>query len=189
MPIKKVNLFWDNSNIWIVGQNVCSIREPDDKMAFRIHFANLFDFARNNRQTSYAFVGGSIPPLSDILWKRFEELGVSLQKQERGAIGGGEVAVDEAIQLQMANKLLDIDSPETIVLLTGDGSGYNDDRGFIKQLERAIRKGWKIEVVSWDIGCNRRLKKFAQENGIYKPLEDVYEKVTFFNNKRWALPL
>lgn len=183
----KVNLFWDNSNIWIVGQNVCNQKEPEDKMAFRIHFGNLFELAIKNRNLSYAFVGGSIPPQSDTLWQRFENLGIEVDKQERGAIGGGEVAVDETIQLRIANRLLDVDEPETIVLLTGDGAGFGDGKGFIKQLERALKRGWTIEVISWDIGCNGKLREFAMKNGIYTPLEGAYEKVTFINNKRWAL--
>ena len=105
--------------------------------------------------------------------------------QERAG-GGGEVAVDEIIQLQMANRILDVNPPETIVLLTGDGSGYADDKGFIKQLERAHKHGWNIEVVSWDLGCNRYLKKFAQGHGVYHALEPAYNDVTFINNKRWA---
>jgi hypothetical protein len=73
-----------------------------------------------------------------------------------------------------------------MILLTGDGSGYQDGKGFIKQLERAHKRGWKIEVISWDSGCNRYLKQFAPQNGSYRPLENVYENVTFVNNKRWA---
>lgn len=186
---ERINLFWDNSNIYIVGQNVCAKREPDAKAAFRIHLENLFEFALNNRKLSYAFVGGSIPPQSDNLWRRFEQLGIVVDKQERGAIGGGEIAVDEAIQLRIANRLLDIEVPETIVLLTGDGAGHGDGKGFINYLERALHRGWKIEVVSWDNGCNRYLKNYANENGVYRSLEEVYDKVTFVTNKRWALPI
>jgi hypothetical protein len=86
----------------------------------------------------------------------------------------------------MANRILDAQVPETMVLLTGDGSGYSDGKGFIKQLERALKFGWKIEVVSWDAGCNRYLKTFAEENGCYRPLEAAYENITFLNNVRRA---
>ncbi len=34
-----LSLFWDNSNIWLVGRGVCHQREPGDESAFRIHFA------------------------------------------------------------------------------------------------------------------------------------------------------
>ena len=181
-----ISVFWDNSNIWLVGRGVCKAKEPGDEDAFRIHFSKLLDFVLDGRTLDYAFVGGSVPPDSDPLWKRFKSLGITVETQERGVASGGEVAVDEMIQLAMANRVLDESTPATMILLTGDGSGYQDGKGFIKQLERAHKRGWKIEVISWDSGCNRYLKQFAQQNGSYRPLENVYENVTFVNNKRWA---
>lgn len=180
-----INIFWDNSNIWLVGQKVCLQKEPNCQQEFRIHFEHLFDFVRNGRDVSYAFLGGSIPPEHDGLWQRFRNLGITVQTQER-SIHGQEVAVDEIIQLNMANRLLDVATPERIVLLTGDGNGYRDGRGFIRQLERAVAHGWEIEVVSWNAGCNRHLKQFAQTNGTYRDLESVYDNVTFINYMRWA---
>ncbi|MGB4467122.1 MAG: hypothetical protein WBI41_03595 [Azovibrio sp.] len=126
-----INIFLDNSNIWLVGRKVCSIKEPGHESAFRIHFAKLFDFVRNNRAVSFAYVGGSVPPNNDDLWLRLEAQGAIVEKQER-AVSGGEVAVDESIQLQMANRIIDVHPPETMALLTGDGSGYTDGKGFIK---------------------------------------------------------
>lgn len=183
------SLFWDNSNIWLVGRNaVCKKREPADLNHFRIHFANLFNFVLQGRKIDYAFVAGSIPPHTDALWKRFSALKIKVEKQERG-IGGGEIAVDEAIQLAMANRLLDAPKPEQFILLTGDGAGYTQGKGFITCLERAVKHKFPIEVVSWDAGVNPRLKKFAQTNGSYVSLEPGYDQVTFINNKRWALPV
>jgi len=181
-----LNIFWDNSNIWLVGRNVCSSREPGNEEAFRIHFEKLFDFVCEDRDVSYAYLAGSVPPNNDPLWQRFVTLGIEVEKQER-ADSGGEVAVDEIIHLHMANRVLDIEQPQTMVILTGDGSGYFNGKGFIKQLERSIKKGWDIEVVSWDVGCNRHLKEFAEKNGRYRSLEPVYENVTFINNTRWAV--
>ena len=181
-----LSVFWDNSNIWLVGRNVCREREPGDESAFRIQFARLLDFVLDGRLLDYAFVGGSIPPSNDELWRRFESLGIDVDRQERGQDTGREIAVDEAIQLAMANRVLDASPAGTAVLLTGDGSGYVDDKGFIKQLERAHNHGWAIELVSWDAGCNRYLREFANRNGTYRSLETVYKKVTFVNNKRWA---
>jgi NYN domain-containing protein len=184
-----ISVFWDNSNIWLVGRGVCSQREPGDELAFRIHFAHLLDFVINKRQLDYSFVCGSVPPSSDPLWRRFENLGIVVDRQERGQGTGGEVAVDEMIQLSMANRVLDVTPPETLVLLTGDGSGYTDGKGFITALERAHKHGWNVEVVSWDAGCNRYLQHFVAKNGTYRSLEPVYDKVTFINNKRWAQPV
>lgn len=174
-----LNVFWDNSNIWLVGRNLSSKRKPGQEVTFRISFARLFEVVVNNRPVDYAFVGGSLPPNNDALWAKFEGLGAEVEKQERGAIGGGEVAVDQAIQFAMANRIIDAEKPGTIVLLTGDGSGYQDGKGFIKQLERAVKKGWKIEVVSWDAGCNRYLRQYAVDNGTYVSLEPHYDEITF----------
>jgi hypothetical protein len=154
-------------------------------LSFRIHFAHLHDFVGNGRKLDYAYVGGSVPPDGDELWARFKTLGIKVETQERGEVTGREIAVDEMIQFSMANRVLDA-APGTMVLLTGDGSGYGGGKGFIKQLERAHNHGWHIEVVSWDAGCNRFLRKFARKNGVYRPLEPAYDKVTFINNKRWA---
>jgi hypothetical protein len=184
-----VNIFWDNSNIWLVGQRVCQNREPGEDSAFRIHFSNLLDFALNGRKPDYAFVGGSIPPSNDALWTCFEELGIKVDKRERGGVTGHEIAVDEIIQLAMTEGILDAEQPGTLVLLTDDGSGFLEGTGFIKQLQRAHKRAWEIEVVSWDAGCNRHLREYAQKHGTYRSLEPVYEKVTFVNNKRWVQPV
>lgn len=165
---------------------MCEQREPGEEVGFRIHFAHLLDFVLDGRQADYAFVAGSIPPNNDPLWRRFENLNIEVHKQERGESSGSEGAVDEIIQLQMANRILDADVPDTLVLLTGDGSGYLDGQGFIRQLERAHNHGWAIEVVSWDAGCNRHLRAFAEANGRYRSLEPMYDSVTFINNRRWA---
>jgi hypothetical protein len=184
-----LSIFWDNSNIWLVGQNVCRQKEPGDESSFRIHFAYLLDFVVNRRQVDFAFVAGSIPPTTDSLWQRFANLNIQVVTQERGQATRGEVAVDEVIQLRMANRVLEVTAPGIMVLLTGDGSGYYDGRGFIRQLELAHNHGWQIEVVSWDIGCNRHLRSFAESNGSYRSLEPVYDNITFINNKRWAQSL
>ncbi|WP_164705838.1 NYN domain-containing protein, partial [Pseudomonas viridiflava] len=114
-----------------------------------------------DRDVEYAFVAGSLPPSNDDLWGRFEKLGAKVDTQQRGALTGGEVAVDQSMHLAMLERITDADEPGTIVLLTGDGNGYSEGKGFIRQLERAVKKNWQIEVVSWDAGCNRHLKDFA----------------------------
>ncbi len=179
-----LHIFWDNSNIFLVGRNMCKQKEPNHETAFRIHFENLFDFIADKRKVTSAFLAGSIPPGNDALWKKFEELSIIVEKQERGQDNNKEIAVDEAIQLRMSNCVLDNDTPGTICLLTGDGAGHSEGKGFIRQLERVVKKGWKIEVISWDIGCNRKLKEYATENGKYRSLESVYENITFIEKFR-----
>ena len=62
-----LNVFWDNSNIWLVGRTVCREQEPGDENSFRIHFSNMLDFAVDGRQVDFAYLVGSIPPNNDAL--------------------------------------------------------------------------------------------------------------------------
>lgn len=180
-----VSIFWDNSNIWLVGRNVCEHKEKGHEFEFRIHFENLINFVANWRDVSYVYAASSVPPPNDGVWKQLGKLNVQLEIQPRAL--NKEVAVDEVIQLAMLNRASDIyPNHETFILLTGDGAGYDQGKGFIKQLERIRKFGNDIEVVSWDLGCNQRLKKFAKENGLYRPLELVYKRVTFINDFRWV---
>ena len=103
-----LNIFSDNSNLWRAGRGVCHTREPGEENDFGVHFGYMLDCACDNRQVDYAFVGRSIPPNNDPLWQRFNNLGVDVVKQERGRDTGDEVAVDEIIQLRMANRVLDV---------------------------------------------------------------------------------
>jgi len=181
-----LNVFWDNSNIWLVGKNYCGVKEPGHEREFRVHFKNLLMTVVAGRPMDFAFVGGSLPPNNDLLWRYFEQLGATVETQERGAIGGGEVAVDQAIQFSMLQRVIDADKPGTILLLTGDGNGHLDGKGFIAALQRAVKMGWNIEVASWDIGCNRHLRQYAQEHGVYRSLEPSYEHITFLAGSRSA---
>jgi hypothetical protein len=182
-----ISIFWDNSNVWLGGRNVSLQKEPGHEYEFRIHFKKLIEFVTDGRIINYAYAAGSIPPPNDELWTWFNTLNIKLDRQERSSFSGGEIAVDEAIQLAMVNRVIDIQpNHERFILLTGDGAGYNEGKGFIKQLERVLKSGNEIEVVSWDSCCNRYLKEFAKTNGTYRALETAYNKVTFINNVRWA---
>ena len=178
-----VNIFLDNSNIMLVGRNFSMSQEPGHEKDFRIYFRNLLQFAANKRAVSYAFMAGSIPPQNDNLWQYFKKLGVDIKIQERGILNNKEIAVDEAIHKKILERIVDVKTPETIVLLTGDGNGYAQGKGFIRQLERAVDYHWAIEVISWNIGCSKALKEFAIRYGTYRALDPVYDSVTFTNDR------
>ena len=72
-----------------------------------------------------------------------------------------------------------LDGPGIAVLLTGDGSGFDDGVGFHADLERMRNKGWRIEVLSWRHSCNRRMREWAEEYGTFIALDDFYDSVTF----------
>ncbi|KAL5333031.1 hypothetical protein BJX70DRAFT_403971 [Aspergillus crustosus] len=60
-----------------------------------------------------------------------------------------EQGVDEILHLKILESLLDTDQPATMVLATGDAAEAEYSGGFMKMVERALQRGWKVELVSF----------------------------------------
>lgn len=60
-----------------------------------------------------------------------------------------EQGVDEILHLKMLESIVDSELPSTIVLATGDAAQAEYSPGFMAMVERALKKGWKVELVSW----------------------------------------
>lgn len=179
--MEKVFIYWDNSNIFISAQYVAA--ELDGETVHgrvRVHFANLLTLACAEREIERAVAVGSVPPPLRQVWNRLENEGVTVHLQERGALQGREIGVDQELQVQMLRDSLDYNGdPGIAVLLTGDGAGFDTGAGFHADLERMHRRGWRIEVLSWRHSCNRRMREWAEENGKFIALDDFYNSVTF----------
>lgn len=185
-----VLIFWDNSNIFIPAKYVANRREgASAEYDIRIQFDQLFGLARAGRNVLRGVCVGSVPPELEHVWARLRETGVVVELYERGQGTGTEQGVDQCLQVHMLRALADIDPPAVAVLLTGDGAGYDTGAGFHADLERLHRRGWGIEVLSWDIACNKRLKAWAETAGVYVPLENYYNSITFRERLRRVQPL
>ena len=60
-----------------------------------------------------------------------------------------EQAVDEILHLKMMESVVDADEPSIMVLATGDAAEAEYSEGFLKMVDRALGKGWKVELVSF----------------------------------------
>lgn len=60
-----------------------------------------------------------------------------------------EQAVDEVLHLKILESIVDAKVPSTIVLATGDAAEAEYSQGFLKMVERALEKGWMVELVSF----------------------------------------
>ena len=78
-----------------------------------------------------------------------------------------EQAVDEILHLKMMESIVDADEPSTMVLATGDAAEAEYSGGFLKMVERALGKGWKIELVSFKHNTSGSYKRrdFRQKWG------------------------
>jgi hypothetical protein len=136
------------------------------------------------------FCVGSVPPPTDAIWGHIERLtGKKPELYERGAASGKEQAVDQALQTRMLRLGYDYNPPETIVLLSGDGSGFEEGIGFFADIKRLHGIGWKVEVLAWDDHCKRQMREWANEKALYVPLDKFYSSVTFIENLRSATAL
>ena len=183
-----VFVYWDHSNIFIEAQRLAEEREtePDARYRVRISFDNLFRLAHADRPVERAYAAGSVPPELRQLWNRLENSGVSVYLFDRGSTERGEQEIpDRVLQLRMLEDALDYNGDAgTVVLLTGDGAGYLEGTGFHSTLERMHKRGWRIEILSWSDACNRRMRSWAEENGVFIPLDDFYDSITFTEPSR-----
>lgn len=187
----KTHIFWDNSNIHFVGRNmVMPLIEPgEDPVLFRTYFKGVFQLANRHRQIGKAYLAGSIPPENDSLWDHFRSNGIEVELLSRTS-SNKENANDVSIQAAILRTAVDnIGNNDTFVVLTGDGAGKLLGVGFLADLERIHKMGFNVEVVSWELGCNKYLRGFAEKNGVFTPLEKYYYEVTFIKGKRVVKPL
>ena len=70
-----------------------------------------------------------------------------------------EQGVDELLHLKICESVIDAESPSTIVLATGDGAQAEFSDGFLATVERALNRGWKVELVSWKKAVNFSWRK------------------------------
>ena len=179
----RVFVYWDNSNIFHEAQRLAEEREgtPGARYLVRIHFENLLRLAEAGRTLAKAVAAGSIPPEMQQLWNRMENRGVQMRLFDRGEKDRGEQEVpDRWLQLCMLEDGWDNNgAPGIVALLTGDGAGYAEGRGFHRTLERMHKRGWRVEVLSWAHSCNQGMRRWAEANGVFVPLDDHYEAITF----------
>ena len=186
--MERVFIYWDNSNIFHEARRLAEVRGdgPDARYRVRIHFENMLRLAHADRPVEKAIATGSVPPDMRQLWNRMESGGVEVHLFDRGSLDRGEQEMpDRVLQLRMLKDALDYNGdPGIVVLLTGDGAGYLEGAGFHRTLERMLNRNWRVEILSWAHSTNQRMRKWAEENGIFIPLDDFYEAITFMEPSR-----
>ena len=186
--MSRVFIYWDNSNIFHKAQRFAEERGegPDARYRVRINFANIFRLAQADRTLGRAVAAGSIPPEMRQLWNRMEAAGVEVQLFDRGSPERSEQDTpDRILQLRMLEDALDHNgNPGVVVLLTGYGAGYSEGTGFHSTLERMHKRGWRVEILSWRHSCNQRMRRWAEENGLFIALDDFYDSITFLTPSR-----
>ncbi len=186
--MERVFIYWDNSNIFHEAQRLASERNEGANARYRVRidFDNMLRLAHADRPIERALAVGSIPPEMRQLWNRMESSGVEVRLFDRGSPGRSEQEMpDRLLQLRMLEDALDYNGdPGVVVLLTGDGAGYLEGAGFHSTLERMHKRDWRVEILSWAHSCNQRMRRWAEQNGVFVALDDFYEAITFMEPSR-----
>lgn len=45
-------------------------------------------------------------------------------------------------------------------------------------------RGWRVEILSWARSTNQRMRRWAEDNGVFVALDDFYESVTYMEPSR-----
>lgn len=72
-----------------------------------------------------------------------------------------EQGVDELLHLKMCQSILDTELPGTMILATGDGAEAEMSDGFLAHVERALKRGWRVELITWKQQTNGGYKRRA----------------------------
>lgn len=189
MNKKPVCAYVDNSNIFIGAKEIARERN-EDASALRIAFNHfLFLITHGHMEFDEMVWAGSGPVEMEELFKSMTDKGVDLQLIPRSESGENET-VDQAIQLSMYRHHRKYrDTPGTIILCTGDGKGFHEEKGFLYDVKGFIEDGWVLNLYSWDAICHHGLKQFAKQHGHYVPLEQHYNAITFIKDGRHAVRL
>lgn len=120
----------------------------------------------HGRQAAHGQAGAKAPPANHVL-PVTNSATTNGYHSSTGSVGGGgsgsettappqyaparmiEQGVDEILHLKILESIVDTDVPSTIVLATGDAAQAEYSQGFMAMVERALKKGWKVELVSW----------------------------------------
>ena len=184
----RVFIYWDTSNVFHEAQRLAEEKAegPGARFRVRLHFENTLRLAHADRPVEKAIAAGSVPPEMRQLWNRMESEGMRVRLFDRGAPDRGEQEMlDRMLQLEMLQDALDYNSDVGIVvLLTGDGAGYIEGAGFHSTLERMHRRGWRVEILSWAHSTNQRMRRWAEQNGVFVALDDFYDSITFMEPSR-----
>ena len=104
-----------------------------------------------------------------------------------------EQGVDEILHMKLLESLIDTAEPSTIVLASGDAAEAEYSGGFMKNVERALTNGWKVELVAWSAGLSREyqsdafLNKWQGQFSIIL-LDDFSEEMFAVYAEKWKAP-
>ena len=149
--MKKIHMFVDNSNVKIEGARLAyakrhrgGVRGNEVDNSYEIDWGKFLHLvkSRGNRLSAQVPVlYGSRPPPDDSIWAEIRSEGFDVRLFDRN-IRDKEKGVDMEMGMDVVERIMTINPPETIVIVAGDA----DFKGVA---DRAIKRGWEVEIWFW----------------------------------------
>lgn len=185
----RVHIVWDNSNIFWAGKRLCE-RIEGSSDAFNIHCEKLLKLAAAGRPIEQVyFVGDEPSPPESFFDKIANQTGRAPEVYRRGVPTGRKQAFYKAIYTKLLMLWYALIAPETLVLLSGDGSTAHQRISFLSYVKRVYRFGWNVEILSWSDSLDRNLKEWADEHALVVELDPFYAQITYIEGGRLSLPV
>jgi hypothetical protein len=160
----KIHVFVDDSNIFYGGINQCAEDEYIDMKA-------LLRVFQQGRWTEELCVVGSGTG-AESRWRAYDDADYTKHILPKG-VNGEEIGVDDTlislVQREIDKKFSDIEE-RRLVVVTGDGNDNMGRVSFPEVVEKALSKGWTVEVWSWDKG---RSGKWRSKDGRNKGADEL----------------
>ena len=161
-------------HVFVDDQNLFWGAVQQKGRSFRIDFGHLLILvARKSpeekaRGVKTAYIAGVIPD-DDSFWKVAETQGFKVLRGYLAKSGSGRRSKqdDSMLITEMMETIYEQEGPSTIVLVAGDAD-------YVPPLEKAIKKGWRVEVVFHEEGFAKKLDRVAHVVRRINPAE--YEK-------------
>eukprot|EP01040_Poterioochromonas_malhamensis_P010333 gene10333-11240_t len=196
----KIHIFIDQSNISVSSQYIYNpvTSKVDRDIRQRVNPRQLHTIITSGRTVKTRVIFGSksssesngkgVSNNSDhYIWKKWEELQYQVAYTIREP-KNKEQFVDDALIAQIGSAILGNesfpDSPQTLVLLTGDGNDNYGRASFFKTVQQALLHKWKVEIWTWSIACSenyKQLQKAYSGTGLFELiyLDDYRDIVTY----------
>ena len=141
----KVWIYVDDSNLWIEGKKAYAeahkLLTSEDPRA-RFDIGKLHEVVAEGREVGGRILYGSKPPPVDTVWARVEEQGWKVDIKQKSYHTGKEKQVD----VQLVADIVDLVGQMkngTVIIVSGDSD-------YIPAINKALTRGWKVEVWSWE---------------------------------------
>jgi hypothetical protein len=155
----KIHVFVDDSNVFYGGLQQCTEGGGDV-----VDMKALLEAVQQGRWTEELVVVGSGNG-RESRWRAYDDAGYTKHVLPKMA-DGSEVGVDDtllSLVMRETDKQFTDLHEHLLVLVTGDGNDNLGRVSFPEAVQGALRKGWRVEVWSWDEG--RSSKWRCQRSG------------------------